>query len=126
MKNLEPDIYDYSLKYQRKKPLSVKIFCGDALCKYELLKNMNFDAITLIELIEHIEFEQLNRLEQNVFGFLKAPLVIITTPNYDFNYFFTQNSLYNNINCFFINFFIEKGPVLEILIINLNLQDKNS
>lgn len=93
-KNLEPDIYDYSLKYQRKKPLFVKIFCGDALCKYEKLKNMNFDAITLIEIIEHIQFEQLNQLEQNVFGFLRAPLVIITTPNYDFNYFFTKNSLY--------------------------------
>lgn len=88
---MEPNVYDYSLKYQRSFPLIVKLFCGDAIIPYSVLKICNFDVITLIELIEHIEFSQMESLEKNVFGFLNPANVIITTPNYDFNYFFNQN-----------------------------------
>jgi hypothetical protein len=39
----------------------------------------------LIEVIEHIEKEKIKLIEENIFGFLRPSLVIITTPNYEFN-----------------------------------------
>jgi 3' terminal RNA ribose 2'-O-methyltransferase Hen1 len=44
-----------------------------------------FDAITLIEVIEHLELYRLEALERNVFGFLQAQTVIISTPNTEYN-----------------------------------------
>ena len=76
------------MKYKRDVPLVVKLFNGDALMKYENIKNFNFDIITLIEIIEHIEISQIEKLEENVFGFLKPKKVIVSTPNADFNVFF--------------------------------------
>ena len=76
------------MKYRRDFPLVVKLFNGDALMKYENIKNFNFDIITLIEIIEHLEISQLEKLEENVFGFLKPKKVIVSTPNSDFNVFF--------------------------------------
>lgn len=48
----------------------------------------------MIEIIEHIEKSQLENLEKNVFGFLDAKLVIVSTPNYDFNDFFVKDQKY--------------------------------
>lgn len=42
----------------------------------------------MVELIEHVYLEQLPLLCENVFGFLNPPKIIVTTPNYDFNYYF--------------------------------------
>lgn len=52
------------------------------------MSKYGFEAITLIEVIEHIEIERLENLEQNVFGLISPKLVIVTTPNYEFNRFF--------------------------------------
>ncbi|RWS10852.1 Small RNA 2' [Dinothrombium tinctorium] len=49
-----------------------------------------FDAVTCIELVEHLDFEVLNKFPANIFGYLKPRLVIITTPNRDFNVLFPQ------------------------------------
>jgi len=91
---LQPDLFDYSVKYKRNSPLIVKLFHGDTLIKYENMQNFNFDIITMIEIIEHIEKSQLENLEKNVFGFLDAKLVIVSTPNYDFNDFFVKDQKY--------------------------------
>ena len=56
--------------------------------KYEELKNLNVEAITMIELIEHLNLQDLPKLEENVFGYLNPRLIICTTPNSDFNVFF--------------------------------------
>jgi hypothetical protein len=55
---------------------------------YQNLKEENFEAFTLIELIEHIDLDKLPYLVQNLFGFLRPNLVVITTPNSDFNVYF--------------------------------------
>ncbi len=44
-----------------------------------------FDAITLIEVIEHVDLERLDLLKRIVFDRLKPRRVVITTPNVDYN-----------------------------------------
>jgi small RNA 2'-O-methyltransferase len=44
-----------------------------------------FDAAALIETIEHIEPTQLSRVEQAVFGSIRPHLVVVTTPNREYN-----------------------------------------
>jgi small RNA 2'-O-methyltransferase len=44
-----------------------------------------FDAVVLVETIEHIEPEYLGRVERTVFTRLRPQLAIITTPNRDYN-----------------------------------------
>jgi 3' terminal RNA ribose 2'-O-methyltransferase Hen1 len=44
-----------------------------------------FDAAALVEVIEHIEPDRLGSVERVVFEFAKPGLVIVTTPNRDFN-----------------------------------------
>ena len=48
----------------------VKLYKANALIKYEQLKKEKIDAITLIELMEHIKKEDLAYLVDNLFGFL--------------------------------------------------------
>jgi small RNA 2'-O-methyltransferase len=44
-----------------------------------------YDAATLVETIEHLEPGHLSRLERAVFSLMQPRLVVITTPNRDFN-----------------------------------------
>lgn len=44
-----------------------------------------FDCVTLIEVIEHISPADLPRLERAVFGTIRPRVVIVTTPNAEFN-----------------------------------------
>lgn len=63
----------------------------------DLLKNcqkfteFKADAFVLIEMIEHLYKKDLDKLEKNIFYIARPPLVIVTTPNYEFNYFFENN-----------------------------------
>ncbi len=45
----------------------------------------NYDAATLIEVIEHLDLNRLAALERVVFEFAKPKLVIVTTPNIEYN-----------------------------------------
>ncbi|MDP1701251.1 MAG: methyltransferase domain-containing protein [Aestuariivirga sp.] len=45
----------------------------------------NFDCAVLLEVIEHVDPEQLSVLERAVFGIMQPAAVVITTPNADFN-----------------------------------------
>ncbi|MEM9812139.1 MAG: 3' terminal RNA ribose 2'-O-methyltransferase Hen1 [Pseudomonadota bacterium] len=47
-----------------------------------------FDAATLVEVIEHIEPSRLSALELSVFGDARPGLVIVTTPNREYNALF--------------------------------------
>jgi len=42
----------------------------------------------MIELIEHIQPEDVSKLSEAIFGFYRPKYVIITTPNSDFNQHF--------------------------------------
>lgn len=43
------------------------------------------DAITLIEVIEHLDPSRLSMLERTVFACYRPPLVLLTTPNAEYN-----------------------------------------
>ena len=45
----------------------------------------NFDCICLIEVIEHIELNRLDTIVENIFGYYKSKIIIITTPNREYN-----------------------------------------
>jgi SAM-dependent methyltransferase len=44
-----------------------------------------FDAAVMVETIEHIDADRLSLVERAVFATIAAPLVVVTTPNADFN-----------------------------------------
>jgi len=44
-----------------------------------------FDAAALVEVIEHIDLDRLDSVERVVFAFAKPELVVVTTPNREFN-----------------------------------------
>jgi hypothetical protein len=44
-----------------------------------------FDAATLVETIEHIDPGRLSAVEQAVFGYYRPRVVLVTTPNADYN-----------------------------------------
>ena len=44
-----------------------------------------FDAAVLVETIEHVNPNRLSALEQAVFGCYRPPLVLLTTPNAEYN-----------------------------------------
>lgn len=47
-----------------------------------------YDAATLVEVIEHIEPHRLETVAQNIFGIARPRLVVLTTPNYEYNALF--------------------------------------
>ncbi|XP_045619982.2 uncharacterized protein [Procambarus clarkii] len=69
----------------RRLPLNVKAVCGDARNYDPLL--CGTQVITMIELIEHMKVSELPELVRCVFKDISPKLVIITTPNADFNKF---------------------------------------
>lgn len=86
--NCEMNMEDRIKAKERNAALTVELFCGDILKECQELKNRKFDALVLVELLEHIHLSDLPILEKNLFYELDAPLIIVTTPNYDFNIFF--------------------------------------
>jgi hypothetical protein len=46
---------------------------------------VGYDAAVLIELIEHLEPTRLGMFEQVLFGYTRPGLVILTTPNREYN-----------------------------------------
>jgi 3' terminal RNA ribose 2'-O-methyltransferase Hen1 len=48
----------------------------------------NFDAITLIEVIEHLDEDRLTALVRSVFEFARPGSVVVTTPNREYNALF--------------------------------------
>ncbi|CAN5544595.1 3' terminal RNA ribose 2'-O-methyltransferase Hen1 [soil metagenome] len=52
---------------------------------YKDARIAGFDAATLIEVIEHLDEPRLSALEKVVFKFAKPKVVVVTTPNVEFN-----------------------------------------
>ncbi|MDO5697897.1 MAG: 3' terminal RNA ribose 2'-O-methyltransferase Hen1 [Dermatophilus congolensis] len=46
---------------------------------------VGYDAVLLVEVIEHVELDRIPSLERNVFGFARPRSVIVTTPDADYN-----------------------------------------
>jgi len=61
----------------------VTLFQGSLLYRDERLRG--FEAATAIEVIEHLDPPRLESFEKVVFGDARPPLVVLTTPNAEFN-----------------------------------------
>ncbi|KAL4464290.1 hypothetical protein ABPG72_016139 [Tetrahymena utriculariae] len=88
IQNAKPDLIQNQYASMRRHQLVVNLYQGSALNKIQHLKNQRYDAVILVELIEHLQVEDVHLIEQNLFGFLRPQFVIVTTPNSDFNVYF--------------------------------------
>lgn len=61
----------------------VKFFQGSLL--YKDTRLLGYDALCLIEVLEHIEPDRLKMVENRIFKEINSSLVIVTTPNKEFN-----------------------------------------
>lgn len=72
--------------YKRPHTLDVQLFKGNISIKDSRL--CGFDGVTCIELIEHLHKSDLEGMPETIFGFIQPKVVVITTPNRDFNVVF--------------------------------------
>ncbi|XP_049736153.1 small RNA 2'-O-methyltransferase isoform X2 [Elephas maximus indicus] len=86
---LSPLVGDY-LK-PRERTLTVTLYHGSAVERDSRL--LGFDLITCIELIEHLDSEDLATFPKVVFGFLSPAMIVISTPNSEFNPLFPAVTL---------------------------------
>ncbi|KAJ8971921.1 hypothetical protein NQ317_008705 [Molorchus minor] len=74
---------------RREQPLEISIYAGSiANPDYRLLK---IDAVIAVEIVEHLYPDALEAFPYNIFGFIEPKLVIVTTPNADFNVLFSSD-----------------------------------
>jgi len=66
-------------------PLEVALYCGDLTVPYPSLLRERSDAITMVEVIEHLPADVLERLPDVLFGFYRPKVIIISTPNKEYN-----------------------------------------
>ncbi|NXY46641.1 HENMT methyltransferase, partial [Ceuthmochares aereus] len=81
MHRLTPLLGDYLQPAERR--LTVTLYHGSVAHKDPCM--LGFDLVTCIELIEHLEEAELKKFPEVVFGFMAPNIVVITTPNSEFN-----------------------------------------
>lgn len=89
--NCRPETYHLIMTPEKDEPLKIFLYEASILKDCSFLRKHEIEAITLIEVIEHLERKDLDQIEENVFGIIAPGLVIVTTPNYEFNHFFTKD-----------------------------------
>ncbi|XP_006197558.1 small RNA 2'-O-methyltransferase isoform X1 [Vicugna pacos] len=72
--------------YPRELDLIITLYQGSVLEKDCRL--VGFDMVTCIELIEHFDSEDLAKFPEVVFGYMSPAMIVISTPNSDFNSLF--------------------------------------
>lgn len=72
--------------YKRDFTLAVQFFRGSVASRDSRLQG--FDAVTCIELVEHLHEDDLRELPKTIFGFVQPKVAVMTTPNRDFNVVF--------------------------------------
>ncbi|XP_008200824.1 uncharacterized protein Hen1 isoform X2 [Tribolium castaneum] len=72
----------------RPKPLTVNVYAGSIAEPDPSL--LNTDAVIALEIIEHLYPDTLDALPYNIFSYIRPKLVIVTTPNAEFNVLFTK------------------------------------
>ncbi|NWU92184.1 HENMT methyltransferase, partial [Upupa epops] len=81
MHRLSPLPVDYLQPAERS--LTVTLHQGSVANKDPCM--LGFDLVTCIELIEHLEESELRKFPEVVFGFMAPRIVVISTPNSEFN-----------------------------------------
>ncbi|XP_037260127.1 small RNA 2'-O-methyltransferase [Falco rusticolus] len=81
MHRLSPLPADYLKPSERS--LTVTLHHGSVAQKDPCM--LGFDLVTCIELIEHLEEPELKKFPEVVFGFMAPSIVVISTPNSEFN-----------------------------------------
>ncbi|NWV20212.1 HENMT methyltransferase, partial [Origma solitaria] len=81
MHTLSPLPVDYLQPSER--TLTITLHHGSVAHKDPCM--LGFDLVTCIELIEHLEESELKKFPEVVFGFMAPKIVVISTPNSDFN-----------------------------------------
>ncbi|KFP74075.1 PREDICTED: small RNA 2'-O-methyltransferase [Apaloderma vittatum] len=81
MHRLSPLPVDYLQPSERS--LTVTLLHGSVAHKDPCM--LGFDLVTCIELIEHLEESELKKFPEVVFGFMAPSIVVISTPNSEFN-----------------------------------------
>ncbi|XP_044258252.1 uncharacterized protein LOC123007190 isoform X2 [Tribolium madens] len=74
----------------RPKPFTVHIYAGSIADSDPSL--LNTDAVVALEIIEHLYPDTLDALPYNIFSYIRPKLVIVTTPNAEFNVLFAKLS----------------------------------
>ena len=67
----------------------ISLFQGALTYKDDRFKD--FEAIALVEVIEHLDEDRLSALEKSLFGFARPKFVVLTTPRADYNAKFADN-----------------------------------
>ncbi|MGC1308240.1 MAG: 3' terminal RNA ribose 2'-O-methyltransferase Hen1 [Phormidesmis sp.] len=62
-----------------------RIYLMQGALTYKDERLQGYDAATVIEVIEHMDLDRLTAFERVLFEFAQPPLVIVTTPNSEFN-----------------------------------------
>ncbi|KAM6454370.1 small RNA 2'-O-methyltransferase isoform 1-T4 [Liasis olivaceus] len=92
MHTLSPLPSDYLQPSER--PLTVTLLQGSVAHKDPCM--LGFDLVTCIELIEHLEAQELEKFPEVVFGFMSPAMIVISTPNSEFNYLLQTVSLFRH------------------------------
>lgn len=82
--SVKPLLSDYIKK--RENPLHANIWCGSIKDPNPNFKDI--DAVIAIELIEHVYPDVFEEIPYQIFEIIKPKIVIITTPNCEFNVLF--------------------------------------
>ncbi|KFB50613.1 AGAP005647-PA-like protein [Anopheles sinensis] len=81
---VKPLLVDYVTPSEN--PFTVEVWRGDISVAHECLKGT--DAVIGIEIIEHLHQPVLDKVPENVFGFIKPKVAFFSTPNAEFNVLF--------------------------------------
>ncbi|KAL9919456.1 hen1 methyltransferase isoform 1-T9 [Glossina fuscipes fuscipes] len=79
-----PLVSDYL--HKREEPLRIEVLKGSITDSVEQLRNV--DVVIGLEIIEHLHADVLEKVPDNIFGFVQPKLAIFSTPNSEFNVFF--------------------------------------
>uniref|UniRef100_G3MS58 Small RNA 2'-O-methyltransferase n=1 Tax=Amblyomma maculatum TaxID=34609 RepID=G3MS58_AMBMU len=74
--------------FKRDRTLNIQFFRGNVSDQDSRLAG--FDAVTCIELIEHLNEKDLQAVPATIFNFIRPKVAVITTPNRDFNVVFPE------------------------------------
>ncbi|CAJ0883726.1 12229_t:CDS:2 [Entrophospora sp. SA101] len=80
--------WEQDIEFLRITPLTIDLYRGSIDVADERL--IGFEALVCMEVIEHVDPPVLDKFFDVVFGTYKPKLVIVTTPNVEFNIYFPQ------------------------------------